>query len=197
MTDGMTTAPTIVAGTLSGRPQPVLTTPGLVLRPWADEDAETFLGAYQDADITRWHTRQPVGLDGVLAWFEQYRRDWSSETGGHWAITRDGDEVLGRITMRGFDFSDGVAGCAYWVLPNARGAGLAPRALTALSEWGLGEAGFHRLYLEHSTRNAASCRVATKAGFGLEGTKRSDAVHADGRHDMHLHARIRDQDTRS
>jgi hypothetical protein len=25
----------------------------------------------------------------------------------------------------------------------------------------------------------------------LEGTKRSEAVHSDGRHDMHLHARIR------
>jgi Acetyltransferase (GNAT) domain len=29
------------------------------------------------------------------------------------------------------------------------------------------------------------------AGFVLEGTKRSAAVHSDGRHDMHLHARIR------
>ncbi|MFC7484563.1 GNAT family N-acetyltransferase [Luedemannella flava] len=66
-----------------------------------------------------------------------------------------------------------------------------PRALTALSAWTLGPAGFHRLYLEHSTRNGASCRVATKAGFALEGTQRSAAVHADGRHDMHLHARIR------
>jgi RimJ/RimL family protein N-acetyltransferase len=45
--------------------------------------------------------------------------------------------------------------------------------------------------LDHSTRNHASCRVAVKAGFRLEGTKRSDAIHSDGRHDMHLHARIR------
>jgi RimJ/RimL family protein N-acetyltransferase len=45
--------------------------------------------------------------------------------------------------------------------------------------------------LNHSTRNNASCRVAVKSGFLLEGTKRSDAVHSDGRHDMHLHARIR------
>jgi hypothetical protein len=37
-----------------------------------------------------------------------------------------------------------------------------------------------------------SCKVATKAGYLLEGTKRSAAVHDDGRHDMHLHARIRE-----
>ena len=68
---------------------------------------------------------------------------------------------------------------------------MASRALTALSVWALGGAGFHRLHLDHSTRNGASCRVAGKAGFLLEGTKRSAAVHSDGRHDMHLHARIR------
>ena len=33
-------------------------------------------------------------------------------------------------------------------------------------------------------------RVATRAGFRLEGTKRGDALHADGWHDMHLHARV-------
>lgn len=40
------------------------------------------------------------------------------------------------------------------------------------------------------TANAASCRVALKAGFAAEGTRRSAALHADGWHDMHLHARI-------
>ena len=35
-------------------------------------------------------------------------------------------------------------------------------------------------------------KVATKSGYLLEGTKRSAGVHDDGRHDMHLHARVRD-----
>ncbi|MEU7002576.1 GNAT family protein [Nonomuraea sp. NPDC046570] len=83
------------------------------------------------------------------------------------------------------DFDDGIAACAYWVLPAARGTGVASRALTAVSAWALEEIGFHRLELDHSTRNHASCRVAAKAGFLLEGTKRSAAVHGDGRHDMH------------
>lgn len=42
----------------------------------------------------------------------------------------------------------------------------------------------------HAIPLHASCGVATKAGYRLEGTKRNAAVH-DGRHDMHLHARVR------
>ncbi|MET7707718.1 GNAT family protein [Micromonospora sp. NPDC005413] len=46
----------------------------------------------------------------------------------------------------------------------------------------------HRLALEHSTANTASCRVATRAGFRAEGVLRGSVRHADGWHDMHLHA---------
>ena len=55
-----------------------------------------------------------------------------------------------------------------------------------------GQVGLHRIELLHSTGNAASCRVAEKAGYVLEGTKRRQGLHADGWHDMHLHARLRD-----
>ncbi|MFE9658274.1 GNAT family N-acetyltransferase [Micromonospora sp. NPDC006431] len=195
MTSILSTPPAIAAGTLADGPQPVLAaTGGLLLRPWEATDVPVFFAAYRDPEIQRWHTRQPVSEDQVGEWFDQYRQDWAHEKGAHWAVTHGGGEVLGRITMRGIDLDDGVAECAYWVLPAARGAGVASRALTAMSVWALGEAGFHRLELDHSTFNRASCRVAAKSGFRLEGTKRSAAVHSDGRHDMHLHARIRDDE---
>ncbi|MEU8000785.1 GNAT family N-acetyltransferase [Catellatospora sp. NPDC049111] len=188
----ITTPAAIPAGSLAAHPQPLLSAPGdLLMRPWENTDAAAFLRAYQDPAIQRWHTRQPRSEDQVREWFDSYRQAWAQETGASWAVTRGGGEVLGRLAIGSLNLDDGVAGCAYWVLPAARGAGVASRALNALSEWVLGEAGFHRLHLDHSTRNEASCRVAVKAGFALEGTKRSDAVHADGRHDMHLHARIR------
>ncbi len=95
------------------------------------------------------------------------------------------------MALGSFNLHAGLAGCAYWVLPAARGAGIATRALAAAGAWALDNAGFYRLHLSHSTRNQASCRVAVKAGFQLEGTKHGEAPHSDGRHDMHLHARIR------
>ncbi|MFI7162061.1 GNAT family protein [Rhodococcus erythropolis] len=60
-----------------------------------------------------------------------------------------------------------------------------------MSEWAFREVGFHRLELEHSIHNPRSCRVATKAGFNEEGVRRGSARHADGWHDMHVHARLR------
>jgi len=191
MTRALSTPPVIASGLLGGSPQPVLpATGGLLLRPWEESDAPAFLSAYQDDEIRRWHTRRPSSEAQVREWFDAYRQDWKREKGGHWAITRGGDEVLGRMALRGLDFDDGIAGAAYWVVPAARGAGVASRGLTALTAWALDEIGFHRLELDHSTRNHASCRVATKSGYLLEGTKRSAAVHDDGRHDMHLHARV-------
>ncbi|MGH3166626.1 MAG: GNAT family N-acetyltransferase, partial [Trebonia sp.] len=178
MTRDLSTPPVIVPGSIAGSPQPVLSAAaGLLLRPWQPADAPVFLSAYQDAEIRRWHTRRPRTEAHVREWFEGYRQDWERERGAHWAITGEDGRVLGRIATRGWDFDDGIAGVGYWVLPAARGAGAATSAVTAVSAWALDEAGFHRLHLDHSTRNQASCRVATKSGYLLEGIKRSAAVH--------------------
>ncbi|MFJ9359344.1 GNAT family N-acetyltransferase [Streptomyces mirabilis] len=134
------------------------TTGGLVLRPWEEADAPAFLSAYQDDEIRRWHTRRPATEPQVREWFDAYRLDWKHERGGHWASTRDGFEVLGRIALRGLDFDDGIAGAAYWVLPAARGAGVASRALFALTTWALDKIGFHRLELDLCRSEMRCCR---------------------------------------
>jgi hypothetical protein len=64
--------------------------------------------------------------------------------------------------------------------------------LQAVTDWMFTHVGLHRVYLVHSTRNEACCRVAAGAEFLVEGTKRSASLHLDGWHDMHLHARVND-----
>jgi RimJ/RimL family protein N-acetyltransferase len=44
--------------------------------------------------------------------------------------------------------------------------------------------------VQHAVANTASCRVALKAGYAYEGTRRSSVLHADGWHDMHVHGRV-------
>ncbi|GAB3165667.1 hypothetical protein GCM10027059_23500 [Myceligenerans halotolerans] len=61
--------------------------------------------------------------------------------------------------------------------------------MEAAAGWAFAK-GFHRLDLDHATGNTASCRVAERAHFTAEGTRRSAALHEDGWLDMHVHARL-------
>ncbi|WUB65876.1 GNAT family N-acetyltransferase [Streptomyces sp. NBC_00582] len=180
------------AGTLSGSPQPVLATgDGLVLRPWRAGDAPVVHAVFQDPLMHQWHIRSAESLEEVAGWIEEWQTAWSGERNAQWAVVdADTDRVLGRVALREILLSEGTAEVAYWTAPKARGGGIAARATTALARWAFDEIGFHRLELMHATGNNASCRVADKAGFTLEGTKRSAVLHQDGWHDMHLHARV-------
>ncbi|MYW69290.1 GNAT family N-acetyltransferase [Streptomyces sp. SID8379] len=187
-----TTKHTIPPGTLSSVPQPTLRTADgeLLLRPFELADAETIHEAFEDPALSHWNIRTMDSPDEARDWIESVRGAWREESGAQWMVTRAADgERLGRMALRTVDLWEGLAEIGYWVLPGARGLGVAPRALNAMTDWALG-AGFHRIDLLHSTRNEASCRVAEKSGYPLEGTRRSSALHTDGWHDMHVHARI-------
>ncbi|WP_460063713.1 GNAT family N-acetyltransferase [Streptomyces sp. YKOK-I1] len=188
-----TAPPVLPAGTLSASPQPVLATgDGLVLRPWRAEDAPAVHAVFQDPLIHQWQLRAADSLEEVVGWIEEWQQAWAEEKDAQWAVVDEGtDRVRGRVALRQILLDEGTAEVAYWTAPEARGNGTAARATAALARWALDETGFHRLELSHATANEASCRVATKAGFALEGTRRSAVLHRDGWHDMHLHARVR------
>ena len=94
------------------------------------------------------------------------------------------------MALRDISLAYGLAECTYWTLPRARGRGVAATAARAAARWALAVVGLHRVELQHSVRNAASCRVALRAGFRAEGVRRSALFHADGWHDMHCHALV-------
>jgi ribosomal-protein-alanine N-acetyltransferase len=187
------TTPVISVGALAASVQPVLPVgDDVVLRPWRLADAEAVREAYQDPAIQRWHARTADSLAEAREWVEGWRRGWRDETGCHWAVAGAGsDALLGRISLKSLDLADGQAEVGYWMVPSARGGGVCPRSLTVVADWALGAGPFHRLELQHSTANQPSCRVAVKTGFAAEGVRRAAALHADGWHDMHLHARTR------
>ncbi|MCZ9346905.1 GNAT family N-acetyltransferase, partial [Streptomyces sp. TRM76130] len=127
----------------------------------------------------------------VRGWIAEWQRAWAEERNAQWAVADAvGDGLLGRVALRDVLLGDGVAEVAYWTVAAARGRGVAARATAALARWALDEVGLHRLELTHAVANTASCRVAERAGFVLEGVKRSALRHSDGWHDMHLHARL-------
>jgi RimJ/RimL family protein N-acetyltransferase len=186
---GLLTTPFIAAGTMAAMTQPELVGAGVVLRPWRSDDLPAVVAGYADPAIRRWHVRS-MDEDEARAWIEHWPGRWAAETGAGWAVTRDGREAAGQISLSRLDLAEGVGTLSYWTRPEARGAGLAHRAAEALAGWVFTTLGLHRLQLSHSTANPASCRVAEKAGFVAEGTRRGAGWHADGWHDMHVHARL-------
>jgi RimJ/RimL family protein N-acetyltransferase len=182
------TDPVLRPGALSGLEQPVIAGDELLLRPWRPEDVSVVVAAYSDPDIRQWHGRTLTEQEAVV-WIAARHEAWLREIGGDWAVLA-GTEIVGRAALKRIDLADGRAEVGYWVLPASRRRGVASRAVRAVGDWALEELGLHRLELMHSTRNEMSCRVAGRAGYALEGVKRLDALHPDGWHDMHLHARV-------
>jgi RimJ/RimL family protein N-acetyltransferase len=177
------------AGRLRGSGQPVLPAGALTLRPWAPADAPVLVRAYADPAIRFWNLAALAGPDEAVAAIDGWAADWREERRGVWAVadTASG-AVLGRVVLRGVSLAYGLAECTYWTLPEARRRGVAATAARAVSRWALTVVGLHRVELQHSVRNEASCRVARRAGFAAEGIRREALLHADGWHDMHLHA---------
>ena len=186
--------PVVRAGSLSRSDQPTIAVgETAMLRPWKTSDAAAVAAAFDDPAIQRWHVRCADSVDEAREWIVGWQSDWAGESNLHWALTdRATDSLLGRMSFKGVDLRDATADLAYWMVPAARGRGLCPMAAIALCGWAFETAGFHRIELEHSTANHASCRVAVKAGFREEGVRRGAALHADGWHDMHIHARLAD-----
>jgi RimJ/RimL family protein N-acetyltransferase len=168
--------------------QPEIDADGVRLRPWHPADRPAVVAAYADPAIQRWHCRSMTG-DEAGDWIDAWPGRWRDETGAGWAVAGAAG-VLGQVSLRRIDLAEGLAEASYWVLPAARGQRVAPRALTALAVWSFAVLGLHRVEVHHSTANAASCRVAARAGFVAEGTRRREARHTDGWHDMHGHARL-------
>ena len=182
-----TTSPVLPAGTFARLSQPVLDAGAAVLRPWASADVPAVVSAYSDPAIQQWHARTMSEAE-AQAWIAHWPDRWAQESGAGWALEVEG-RAAGQVSLRRIDLHEACVELSYWVLPFARCRGVAPAALTAVTEWAF-DLGVHRAQLDHSSRNTASCRVATKAGYLAEGTAVQRGLHADGWHDMHLHARV-------
>lgn len=176
-------------GTFRDHPQPTLNAVGgLVLRPWERGDIPALVAAYSDPAIRYWHHRT-MTRDEAADWVANTAERWTAETDAEWAVT-DGDEVLGRVAVRGVALSIGQGEISYWTVPRARGRGVASVAVGRVAAWALEEVGFWRLEIRHSNRNPGSCRVAVHAGFVQEAELSRQHLHEDGWHDIHIHSRL-------
>jgi len=169
-------------------PDPPLTDGVLVLRKLRAEDAEAVQRACSDPVTQRWLDMlpRPYELDDARRFIDRAERDWLTGHAAVFAITDDDDALLGAIAVQAGRTRRPFVG--YWVGPWARGRGVASRSLSLIAPWAIRTLDAARLELFVEVGNAASERVAEKAGFLREGTLRAYDDGRDGPIDLVMYS---------
>jgi len=158
------------------------------LRPWSPADAPALLAARRSTpDLSRQFSGVEIADEAQAADHiaTVLRSDSSTR---NWAVVEDGVAV-GNVGLAAIEYRHGTAWAYYWLTDHVRGRGLAADGLRAVARWAFA-VGLFRLELGHRLDNPASCRVATAAGFAVEGTERQKLRYGDERFDVETHARL-------
>src|SRR6266542_697580 len=142
----------------------------VALRPPAAGDVDAITEACQDPEIPRWtRVPSPYTRAHAVEFVERSARTWKQGTDAPFVIVDPETSVLlGAICVHRFGGEGGGPVVCYWLEREARGRGVATRALRLVAGWACHELGV-RLLLQADARNAASRRVAEKAQFRYVG----------------------------
>ena len=160
--------------------------PALRVRPWIAADMPDLLAAmareyparglasHPDVEVPglqRWGG--PRNDEEAALWLSGQERGWER---GDWltfaVMDATQNTVVGHVGLWNRDGAKVGIGergeIGYWTAADARGRGIAPAAVRAVTDWAFGNFGAERLpriMLVHDVDNPASCRVATKSGY--------------------------------
>ena len=91
-----------------------------------------------------------------------------------------GKNLIGQITLGGVIYGALRGGhIGYWIDKNYAGRGYTTEAVNAVTSFAFDALGLHRIEINIRPENAASIRVAEKAGYRFEGD-RSEFLHIAG-----------------
>jgi RimJ/RimL family protein N-acetyltransferase len=159
---------------------------GVVLRDWRDSDAPALAPACGEWDVCAFTSVPWTYLEReALAWIERQRQKRAAGTVLALAIQApDDDRALGNANLAGFDDGSREATIGYWLVPEARGRGLATAAASLLIDWGLRTLGLERIEFAILPENLPSQRVAERAGATPEGIRKKSHQAEDRWWDM-------------
>jgi [ribosomal protein S5]-alanine N-acetyltransferase len=162
-------------------PDPPLSDGLVTLRPPDEGDLAAIDLGIHDADVVRWFGQPDSSAMEVLL---LNRKRWAEGSPTFSICELDGI-CVGHVwvNVNGVDTTIGYVG--YWLLPSARGRGIATRAVRLLSDWAVHSLGITHLRLLTEPNNEQSQRVAERSGFRRTGIL---AGHAkiDGRSIDHV-----------
>jgi RimJ/RimL family protein N-acetyltransferase len=160
------------------------------LRAWSPADADELVRCCNDPDVRRFLPPIPIPFTRADAdeFIEANRPVPDGRSGFALAIEWDGVPLAGGTGIRLLE--PGLCQFGYWVAPEARGRGIATRALRLFATWALDEAGVERAQLFTDPANPISQRVAERAGFQREALLRSFYLLRGERRDAVMFSRL-------
>jgi RimJ/RimL family protein N-acetyltransferase len=178
-------------------PEPALTDGIVTLRLPREADAPAIAAACRDPEIARWiPVPVPYGLEDARAFVASAGAGWASGREPTFVIADATSRALvGAIAVHRHPDEPSKAAVGYWLAPQARGRGLATRAVRLVVGWAFGlEPGLVRMELLTLVGNEASGRVALRSGFVREGVLRRYLPFRDRLVDAVMFARLRDDE---
>lgn len=152
-------------------------TPRLILREITLEDAPALHAVECNERVTRYLTFDPRTMDEVIAQIQRAIKN-QSESPRHFfdfaVVPKGSTSLIGRCGFGMFRPEHLEAGVWYDFAQQHWGKGYAFEAATALLPFAFNDLKLHRLFADIDPRNEASCRVAVKLGFKLEGIMREN-----------------------
>lgn len=151
------------------------TAPALTLRPWTDNDVAALIEAYRDPQLRRRAGAPMESEADGRRWIEAEKQGWAVGDRLAFAVLEAVPDapprLAGNVVLKNAVPGKPVAEVGYWTAAWARGRGVAPRALQALTDWSFDAFrtdGLECLELLHQVDNVASCRVAEKCGYEFD-----------------------------
>jgi RimJ/RimL family protein N-acetyltransferase len=169
--------------------------PQVLLRRFRGDDARALLEAARESreQIFPWlpWCHEGYVLADSEAWIARCATTWENGTEYNFAIVDGADRLLGGCGLNQVRPEHRVANLGYWVRTSSTGRGVATAAVRRLADFAFRETDLARLEIVVALGNAASHRVAVKAGALREGVAR-DRLYAHGAsHDAVVYALLR------
>lgn len=172
-----------------------LTDDSILLRPYAETDAEHLYGAVRESipEVSRW-----------LPWCHQgYSLEESRDFIASRQLAGQGDEwysfavlekssgsFVGGVGLNFINRVHQLANLGYWIRTSAAGRGFATSATRLAARFGFTQLGLRRIEIVTAVNNVASQRVAEKAGAVREGVARKRLLIHGESHDAVLYSLI-------
>ena len=159
-------------------PTPTLQTARLLLRPFAETDAEAIYALQSNARVLRYWDSPPwTERSRADAFIAACRKMEADGNGARFAVeARSDSSFVGWCSMFHWNPVYRSLRIGYCFDEPTWGKGYATEAVRAMLHWAYEALDLNRVEAELDTRNTASARVLEKLGFEREGLRREDCI---------------------